>query len=185
MSNSNNTGNISNLGNLSNIGNISNRGNFSYIVNISNACNFSNIGNVSNAGDFSNTGNVSNGVDFSYIITISNACNFSNIGNVSNVDNFSNIGNTSKAGLKKLFVCRHPTLGLRVYFGEGQSRSQGLTAFWLSKKNDWEKERLPATVVIIDSDKVQVNQRNKGIRFNYTFCFISNQVARGLTLKMV
>ena len=43
----------------------------------------------------------------------------------------------SKGGLKKLFVSHHPTLGLRVgsvgwnffYFGEGQSRSQGLTAF--------------------------------------------------------
>ena len=44
---------------------------------------------------------------------------------------------SDKAGLKKLFACRHPTLGLRVwsvgrsffYIGEGHSRCQGLTAF--------------------------------------------------------
>ena len=40
------------------------------------------------------------------------------------------------AGLKRLLFCRHPTLALRVgsvgilfYLGEGQSHSQGFTAF--------------------------------------------------------
>ena len=38
---------------------------------------------------------------------------------------------------KKLFICRHPTLGLPVgsgggggYFGEGHSHPQSLTTFW-------------------------------------------------------
>ena len=49
-----------------------------------------------------------------------------------------------------------------------------------------EKVHLSGTIVVIDSDKAQVNQRNKGIRFNYTFLFfISNQFAKGPTLKMV
>ena len=75
--------------------------------------------------------------------------------------------------LKKLFVSRHPTLGLQVgsvgrdffYFGEGKSRSQDLTTF--SYKLGWEeKEPLSATIVIIDRDKALVNQRNQGIQFN-------------------
>ena len=48
------------------------------------------------------------------------------------IDNFF-----CKAGLRKLFVCRHPTLDLRegsvgldfFYFGEGQSRSRGFNTF--------------------------------------------------------
>ena len=49
-----------------------------------------------------------------------------------------------------------------------------------------EKGHLFATIVVIDSDKAQVNQRNKGIRFNYTFLFFrSNQFAKGRTLKIV
>ena len=49
-----------------------------------------------------------------------------------------------------------------------------------------EKVHLSATIVVIDSDKVQVNQRNNGIRFNYTLLFfISNQFAKGPTVKMV
>ena len=45
--------------------------------------------------------------------------------------------NQNKAGLKKLFVCRHPPVGLQVgsvgrdffYISESQSRSQGFAAF--------------------------------------------------------
>ena len=45
-------------------------------------------------------------------------------------------------------------------FGKGQSRSQGLTAFLILA---WSrrKEPLPATIVIIDSDKAPVNKRNE------------------------
>ena len=83
------------------------------------------------------------------------------------------IGKPIRLDLQKLFVCHHPTLGLKVgslgwdffYFGECQSRSQGLTAF-LYKFVCGEKKPLSVTIVIIDSDKALVNQRNEGIRFN-------------------
>ena len=72
-----------------------------------------------------------------------------------------------------LFLWRHPTLGLQLgsvgrdffYFGEGQSRYQGLTAFLIETWSQ-EKEPLSATIVIIDSDKALFNERNERIRFN-------------------
>ena len=74
-------------------------------------------------------------------------------------------------GLKKLFVCRHPTMGLRVesvgrdffYFGEGQSRSKDAFRYKLGRGK---KESLSGTIVIMGSDKFLVNQRNEGIWFN-------------------
>ena len=98
-----------------------------------------------------------------------------------------------RTGLKKLFVCRHPTLGLRV-----ESVGRVFFLFWWKlvsfpgpyrfSKQAFSQEKVPlsATIVVIDIDKAQVNQRNEGIQSNYTFLFyINNRVAKGLTLKMV
>ena len=75
------------------------------------------------------------------------------------------------AGLKKLFVCRHPSLGLRV-------GSVGRDFFFILVKVSLDPRDLPffdislvagrafiVIIVITDSDKVLVNQRNEGIRF--------------------
>ena len=82
-----------------------------------------------------------------------------------------------KAGLKKLFVCSHPTQGLRVGSGGG-------AFFFFLKKNPdrlvkvslvsralplfdkaWLREEpFSATIVIIDSDKALVHQRSEGTR---------------------
>ena len=93
-----------------------------------------------------------------------------------------------RAGLKKLLVCRLPTLGVRV-------GSVGRDLFFILVKASYqfliqafsrERKLLSVTIVVIDIDKVQVNQRNKKIRANYMFLFfISNPGAKGLTLKMV
>ena len=61
----------------------------------------------------------------------------------------------SKAGLKKMFVCRHPTLGLFgrnfLFFTEGLSRSQGIITF--RYKFGREKKPFSATVALKDRDK--------------------------------
>ena len=72
--------------------------------------------------------------------------------------------------LKKVFVCRHSTLGLLVgqsiriflYLGEGQSHSQCLTIFDISFVAEKEST---LTIVIIDSDKALVNLCKEGMRF--------------------
>ena len=74
------------------------------------------------------------------------------------------------AGLKKLFVCRQPTLGLWV-------GSVGRDFFFILVKVSLVPRALPffdislvagrafiVIIVTIDSDKVLVNQRNEGIR---------------------
>ena len=46
------------------------------------------------------------------------------------------------------------------------------------------KVHLSGTIVVIDSDKAQVSQRNKGIRFNYTFLFFYDQsIYEGSNIK--
>ena len=47
-----------------------------------------------------------------------------------------------------------------------------------------EKVYLSATIVVIDSDEAQVNQRNNGIRFNYTLLFFYKQpICEGPNIK--
>ena len=75
------------------------------------------------------------------------------------------------AGPKKLFVCGHPSLGLRI-------GSVGRDFFFILVKVSLVPRALPffdisfvagrafiVIIVVIDSDKVLVNQRNEGIRF--------------------
>ena len=75
------------------------------------------------------------------------------------------------AGPKKLFVCRHPSLGLRI-------GSVGRDFLFILVKVSLVPRALPffdisfvagrafiVIIVVIDSDKVLVNQRNEGIRF--------------------
>ena len=92
----------------------------------------------------------------------------------------------TKAGIKKIVLLLSLDPGFTssvgrsgfFYFGEAQSCSQGLTAFW------YKLLRKELTIVIIVSDKAQVNQHKEGIQYNYKFFLISNQVAMGLTLKL-
>ena len=73
------------------------------------------------------------------------------------------------AGLKKLFACRHLTVGWWVgsigrdffYFVKVSLVPRSLPLFNLS----WSQEKEPLSATI-DSDKALVTQCNKGIRFN-------------------
>ena len=59
------------------------------------------------------------------------------------------------------WVCEYGrSIAIFLYFSEGQSRSQGLTAFWY--KLGCRKSAVSATIVIIDSDEALANQRNEG-----------------------
>ena len=83
------------------------------------------------------------------------------------------IGMSIRLDLEKLFFRRHPTLGLKVesmgwdffLFWWMSVSFSGPYAFWY-KFVCGEKKPLSVTIVIIDSDKALVNQRNEGIRLN-------------------